>query len=45
VRESCPRFAVTAESREHLLEKFLAAVGTGDRKAVMTLLAKEADIH
>jgi RNA polymerase sigma-70 factor (ECF subfamily) len=40
VRESRPRFAVTAESRERLLEKFLAAAGTGDRRAVTALLAE-----
>ncbi len=43
VLESRPRFAVTAESRERLLEKFLAAAGTGDRKAVMALLAEEVE--
>ena len=43
VRESRLRFAVTEESRERLLEKFLAAVGTGDRKAVMALLAEEVE--
>ena len=43
VRESRPRFAVTAESRERLIGKFLAAVGTGDRKAVMALLAEDVE--
>jgi len=43
VRESRPRFSVTTESRERLLEKFLAAAGTGDRKAVMALLAEEVE--
>jgi RNA polymerase sigma-70 factor (ECF subfamily) len=43
VCESRPRFSVTAESRERLLEKFLAAAGTGDRKAVMALLAEEVE--
>jgi RNA polymerase sigma-70 factor (ECF subfamily) len=43
VREARPRFAVTAESRERLLEKFLAAAGAGDRKAVMALLAEEVE--
>jgi RNA polymerase sigma-70 factor, ECF subfamily len=41
VRESRPRFTVTAQSRERLLEKFLAAAGTGDRQAVMALLAED----
>jgi RNA polymerase sigma-70 factor (ECF subfamily) len=43
VRESRPRFAVTVESRDRLLEKFLAAAGSGDRKAVMALLAEEVE--
>ncbi len=43
VRESRPRFSMTAESRERLLEKFLTAVGTGDRKAVMALLSEEVE--
>ena len=43
VRESRPRFAVTVESRERLLEKFLAAAGTGDRRAVMALLAEDVE--
>lgn len=42
-RESRPRFAVTVESRKRLLEKFFAAVGTGDRQAVMALLAEDID--
>jgi RNA polymerase sigma-70 factor, ECF subfamily len=43
MRESRPRFSVTAESRERVLGKFLAAVGTGDRKAVMALLAEDVE--
>jgi RNA polymerase sigma-70 factor, ECF subfamily len=43
VRESRPRFSVTAESRERVLVKLLAAVGTGDRKAVMALLAEDVE--
>ena len=43
VRESRPRFSVTVESRERILAKFLAAVGSGDRKAVMALLAEEVE--
>jgi RNA polymerase sigma-70 factor, ECF subfamily len=43
VRESRPRFSVTAESRARVLVKFLAAVGTGDRKAVMALLAEDVE--
>jgi RNA polymerase sigma-70 factor (ECF subfamily) len=43
VRESRPRFTVTAESRERLIGKFLGAVGTGDRKAVMALLAEDVE--
>jgi RNA polymerase sigma-70 factor (ECF subfamily) len=41
VRESRPRFSITTESRERVLGKFLTAVGTRDRKAVMALLAEE----
>ncbi len=40
VRESRSRFTVTAESRERLLEKFLAAVGASDRRAVVSLFAE-----
>ena len=43
VRESRPRFSVTAESRERILTKFLAAAGSGDRKAVMALLAEDVE--
>jgi RNA polymerase sigma-70 factor (ECF subfamily) len=43
VRESRPRFSVAIESRERLLEKFLAAAGSGDRNAVMALLAEEVE--
>jgi len=43
VRESGPRFVVTVESRERLLKKFLAAAGSGDRKAVMALIAERVD--
>lgn len=43
VRESRPRFSVATESRERLLEKFLAAAGSGDRNAVMALLAEEVE--
>jgi RNA polymerase sigma-70 factor (ECF subfamily) len=44
VRESGPRFVVAAESRARLLEQFLAAAGSGDRKAVMALIAEQAAI-
>jgi RNA polymerase sigma-70 factor (ECF subfamily) len=43
VRDSRPRLAVTPESRERLLKKFLAAIGTGDRQAVMALLAEKVE--
>jgi RNA polymerase sigma-70 factor, ECF subfamily len=43
VRESRPRFSVTAESRERVLRKFLTAVGTGDRQAVMALLTEDVE--
>ena len=38
-----PRFSVTAESRERVLGKFLAAVRTGDRRAVIALLAEDVE--
>jgi RNA polymerase sigma-70 factor, ECF subfamily len=40
VREARPRFSVAAETRERVLGKFIAAVKTGDREAVMALLAE-----
>lgn len=43
VRESRPRFSVATESRERLLEKFITAAGSGDREAVMALLAEEIE--
>ena len=43
VRESHPRFSVTPESCERVLGKFLTAVATGDRKAVMELLAEDVE--
>ena len=43
VREARPRFSVTVESRERILAKFIAAVSSGDRKAVMALLAEEVE--
>src|SRR5262249_18773521 len=42
VRESRPRFSATAETRERVLGKFLVAVKSGDRHAVMALLAEDA---
>jgi RNA polymerase sigma-70 factor (ECF subfamily) len=43
VRDSRTRHAVSAESRERVLKKFLAAVTSGDRKAVMALLAEDVE--
>jgi RNA polymerase sigma-70 factor (ECF subfamily) len=43
VRESRPRFLVSAESGERVLQKFLAAIVSGDRKAIMALLAEEVE--
>jgi RNA polymerase sigma-70 factor, ECF subfamily len=40
VRESRRRFSVTAESRERVLRTFLKAARTGDRTAVMALVAE-----
>lgn len=42
VRESRPRFSVAPQSRERLLEKFINAASSGDRQAVMALLAEDA---
>jgi RNA polymerase sigma-70 factor (ECF subfamily) len=39
LRESRARFTVSSESRARLLEKFLVAIGSGSRQAVMALLA------
>ncbi len=44
VPESRPRFSVTPHTRDHVLGKFLAAVKTGDRQAVMALLAEVAGL-
>lgn len=41
VREGRPRFVVVAESRERVLKKFLAAMGTGDHQAIMALLSEK----
>jgi RNA polymerase sigma-70 factor (ECF subfamily) len=43
LRDSRARFAVTRQSCEHVVKKFLAAIGTGDREAVMALLAEEVE--
>ena len=37
------RFAVTPECRERVLKRFLAAIATGDRQAVLALLAEEIE--
>jgi len=43
VSEAGPRFVVSAESWERLLAKFLAAVRTGDRETLMSLLAEKVE--
>src|SRR5215510_1370958 len=43
VRQPRLRFAVSAESRERVLGKFLTAAVTGDRNRVMALLAEDAE--
>ena len=43
LRESRARFRVSAESRDRLLEKFLVAIGSGSRQAVMALLAEDVE--
>lgn len=42
IREAKPRYAVTAASRQRLLQKFTAAAGADDCKAVMKLLSEES---
>lgn len=43
VRAGRPKFTVAEESRERLLEKFMAAAATGDRNAVMALLSEDVE--
>jgi RNA polymerase sigma-70 factor (ECF subfamily) len=43
LRESRTRFTVSTESRERLLAKFLVAIGSGSRQAVMALLAEDVE--
>jgi RNA polymerase sigma-70 factor (ECF subfamily) len=43
LRESRARFRVSAESRDRLLKKFLVAIGSGNRQAVMALLAEDVE--
>jgi len=43
LRESRARFRVSAESRDRLLKKFLVAIGSGSRQAVMALLAEDVE--
>ena len=41
VREPRPRFSVTAETRERVLAKFLVAVKSGDRQAVLAMVTED----
>lgn len=43
LRGSRARFRVSAESRDRLLRKFLVAIGSGNRQAVMALLAEDVE--
>ena len=43
LRESRARFKVSTESRQRLLQKFLVAIGSGSRQAVMALLAEDIE--
>lgn len=43
VREGRPRFSIAAEMRERLLERFIAAAASGNRDAVMALLAEDGE--
>jgi len=41
LRAPRPRFVIASESRARVLQMFLSAIDTGDRRAVMALLAQE----
>ena len=43
LRAGRPRFSVTEQTRDRLLEKFMTAATTGDREAVMALLTDDAE--
>jgi RNA polymerase sigma-70 factor (ECF subfamily) len=43
LREARARFRVSAESRDRLLKKFLVAIGSGSRQAVMALLEEDVE--
>jgi RNA polymerase sigma-70 factor (ECF subfamily) len=43
LRARRPQFSIASETRERLLKMFFAAVKTGDRRAVMTLLAQRTE--
>jgi RNA polymerase sigma-70 factor (ECF subfamily) len=43
LRDCHARFPVTPECVERVFKKFLAAIGTGDRQAVLALLAEEIE--
>ena len=43
LRAARARFALTQESCERILKTFLAAIGAGDREAVLALLAEEVE--
>jgi RNA polymerase sigma-70 factor, ECF subfamily len=43
VRDARPRFSVAAETHGRLLEKFISAASSGDRVAVMALLAEDVE--
>lgn len=43
LRDCRARFVITPECRERVLNKFLAAIGTGNRQAVLALLAERIE--
>jgi RNA polymerase sigma-70 factor (ECF subfamily) len=45
VAEMRPRFAATAEERNRLLERFVAATGRGDMEGLLELLAEDVVLH
>jgi RNA polymerase sigma-70 factor (ECF subfamily) len=44
VRESRPRFVLSAESRERMLKKFFAAVASGDRLDIKRLVEEQVEM-
>jgi len=43
VRDPRVRYSVTAQSRQRLLERFVVAIRTGERRDVMALIAEDVE--